>query len=258
MQTAEDLRRILRRIDRRGYKAYKDIEGRYDFGEYIVYVDHAQGDPFASPSRVRVEVPQNIAGFPENTWYLKSREIALRDLLTRRFFQSSGRIGRSKRGMGNSGVIEIDQPGQELLERTSAFVNEAHLEVRFTMGLPASGRTIAGREAEAMFFEELPQIVRASLFFKNLDSQALYRHIEAAEDADFLREQLHKLRLVAFVANGALLPRTSGVDYRPLTGERVVPFESPQSLRVRVELPNQGAISGMGIPEGVTLQPPTL
>lgn len=253
MQTAEDLRRALRRIDGRGYKAYKDIAGTYDFREYCVYVDYVQGDPFASPSRVRVQVPQRLAGFPADTFSSKSREIALRDLLTRRFSQVSRRICKSKRGTGTSGMIAIDRPGQENLERTSAFVNESRVEVRFTMGLPAFGRTVAGRHAEAMFFEELPQIVRASLIFRNLDRKAMYRHIEVAEDADFLREQLHKLRLVAFVADGAVLPRASGVDHRPLTKGRVVPFESPESLRVRVELPNQGTISGMGIPEGVTL-----
>lgn len=253
MQTAEDLRSILRRIDGRGYKAYKDVEGVYDFREYTIYVDYVQGDPFASPSRVRIQVPQRLAGFPEDTFPSRSREIALRDFLTRRFFQASKRICKGNRGTGNSGIIAIDRTGQEILERTSAFVNGSYVEVRLTMGLPAFGRTVAGRHAEAMFFEELPQVIRASLLFSNLDGKALYRHIEAAEDADFLREQLHKLRLVVFVADGAILPRASGVDQRPLAKGRVVPFESPESLRLQVELPNQGAITGMGIPEGVTL-----
>jgi predicted ABC-class ATPase len=58
MREAVELKRILRRIDGRGYKAYKDIEGEYGFHEYILLVDHVQGDPFASPSRVRVKVLQ--------------------------------------------------------------------------------------------------------------------------------------------------------------------------------------------------------
>jgi len=112
---------------------------------------------------------------------------------------------------------------------------------------------VAGRHAEAMFFEEIPQIVRSALFFNNLNKKAIYKQIEVAEDADFLRSQLDKLDLVAFVADGAILPRASGVDDRPLVRGRVIAFEAPQSLRVGVELPNHGAITGMGVPKGVTL-----
>jgi len=253
MPSAEDLRKILRRIDGRGYKAYKDIEGAYNFREYTLFVEHVQGDPFASPSRVRVRVPQKVAGFPKDTYSSKSREIALRDFLTRKFLMASRRFCQGSRGTGTSGIILIDRPGQEILERTSAFVTEQFVEARFVMGLPAFGRTVAGRHAEAMFFDELPQIVTASLFYTNLDGKALYGHIEIAEDADFLRKQLDDLGLVAFVADQAILPRASGVDSRPLTKSRVVLFQSPQSLRLQVELPNRGAITGMGIPKGVIL-----
>ncbi len=253
MRAAEDLRQILRRIDGRGYKAYRDIEGAYQFPEYTLLVDHAQGDPFAAPSRVRVRVAAGVARFPESTRSSRSREIALRDFLTRWFSEAARRFCRGNRGTGNGGLILIDEPGQEVLERTSVLVTGSCVEARFVMGLPAVGRSIAGRQAEAMFFEELPRIVAASLFYQNLPEKALYEHVEAAEDADFLRGQLERLGLVAFVAEGAVLPRASGIDPRPLTRGRVVPFASPQSLRVEVELPNRGLISGMGIPRGVTL-----
>ena len=253
MPSAEDLRKTLRRIDGRGYKAYKDVESTYNFREYTLFVDHVQGDPFASPSRVQVRVPQKAAGFPKDTYSSQSRQIALRDFLTRKFFEASRRFCQGNRGTGSSGIISIDHPGQEILERTSAFVTEQFVDARFVMGLPAFGRTVAGKHAEAMFFDELPQIVRASLFYTNLDEKALYRHIEIAEDADFLREQLDNLGLVAFVADQAILPRASGVDPHPLTRGQVVPFESPESFRVRLELPNRGIVTGMGIPKGVTL-----
>jgi len=253
MPSAEDLRKTLRRIDGRGYKAYKDVESTYNFREYTLFVDHVQGDPFASPSRVQVRVPQKAAGFPKDTYSSQSRQIALRDFLTRKFFEASRRFCQGSRGTGSSGIISIDHPGQEILERTSALVTEQFVEARFVMGLPAFGRTVAGKHAEAMFFDELPQIVRASLFYTNLDEKALYRHIEIAEDADFLREQLDNLGLVAFVADQAILPRASGVDPHPLTRGQVVPFESPESFRVRLELPNRGIVTGMGIPKGVTL-----
>jgi predicted ABC-class ATPase len=253
MRNTDDLRRLLRRIDGKGYKAYGDLAGAYDFDEYLLFVDHVQGDPFAAPSRVRVQVPQKIAGFPEWTFRSKGREMAARDFLTRRFHDASRRFCGGRRGSGTSGSIAIDRPGQEVLERTSAFVNGSHVEARFVMGLPAFGRTVAGGLAGSMFFDEIPQIVRASLYWRNVDAPALETHVSVAEDAIHLREQLGGLGLVAFVADGAVLPRASGVDPRPLTAGRVVPFQSPDSLRVEIRLPNRGTIVGMGIPEGVTL-----
>jgi predicted ABC-class ATPase len=254
MKSPADLRTTLRRIEGKGYKGYRDMEGAYDWGEFILFVDHVQGDPFASPSLVRVRVPQRVALFPDDTYSSSSREVVLRDFLTRRFLYAAKRFCRGNRGTGSSGIISIDRrPGQEILERTSVLVNGAHIEARFVMGLPAHGRTVAASHAQAMFFDELPQIVRASLFFRSLDEQMLRKHIEVAEDADSLRSQLEGLGLVAFVADGAILPRASGIDPRPLRKGLVVPFESPQSLRVKLESPNHDTITGMGIAKGVTL-----
>jgi predicted ABC-class ATPase len=253
MKSADELQNTIHRIDGRGYKAYKDIEGVYNFGEYDLYIDHVQGDPFASPSRIRVRVPQDIAAFPPDTSHSRSREIALRDFITRLFYGAAKRISRGNRGTGKSGEISIERPGQEVLERTSAFVTGDYVETRFLMGLPAFGRRIAARHAIEMFFNELPEIIRTSMFFKNLDRGKLYEHIETAEDADHLREELGKLNLVSFVADGAILPRRSGIDSRPLHEGNVVSFESPESLSVKIKLPNGGDITGMGIPRGITL-----
>lgn len=253
MQSQEDLRERLQRLDGKGYKAYQDIEGVYDFGEFLLYVDRVQGDPFASPSAVRVRVRGSVAGFPEDTYANKSREVALRDFLTRKFARSAQELGKGIRGTGNSGLIAIDRPGQEILERTSVWISESHVEARFVIGLPAFGRRIAGRHAASMFFEELPRIVKRSLVYRSLDPEALTRHIQTAEDADALRGKLEELGLVAFVADGSVLPRASGVDPRPLREGRVVAFASLESLRVEVALPNRGRVQGMGVPKGVTL-----
>ncbi len=253
MRTVDDLRKTLRHIDGKGYKAYRDIEGQYDFGNYVLSVEHTQRDPFAPPSRVRVMIPQKAAGFPPDTFRNKSRQIALRDYLTRMFFSATKRFAAGSRGTGNSGTISIDRPGQEILERTSVFITEQEVEARFVMGLPASGRSIAGRQAEAMFFEELPQIIKSSLFHRHLDEKKLYRFIRTAEDTDSLRGQLEELGLIAFIADKAILPRNSGIDPRPLDSEKAIPFQSPESLRVEIELYNRGTITGMGIPKGITL-----
>jgi predicted ABC-class ATPase len=253
MRSQEDLKRTLLRIDGRGYKAYRDIEGEYDFGEYQLHIDRAQGDPFASPSRVRIRMRQQIARFPQDTYKNKSREIALRDFVTRAFHDACIKYGRGLRGTGNSGTIAINRPGQEILERTSVFVTESSVEVRFVVGLPAFGRRIAGRQAESMFFTEIPRIAKASLYYESLDKKSLQLHIETAEDADFLRKKLDEMSILAFVADGAVLPRASGVDPQPLNRGQVVDFRAPESLRVAVDLPNHGLLSGMGIPKGVTL-----
>jgi predicted ABC-class ATPase len=253
MQDSDRFKSILRRIDGRGYKAYKDIEGAYDFTAYSLHIDHVQGDPFAAPSRVRVRIPLAETGFSENLFETKSREVAFRDFLTRRFADAAEGTFRTRRGSGKSGLIAIDRPGQEILERTSVVLAGLSLEARFVVGLPAHGRRIAGIQAIGMFCEDLPEIVTRSLFASAIEPEALASHVEVAEDADALRSSLATHGLVAFVADGAVLPRASGVDDRPLTAEHVVSFRSPSELRTTIPLPNRGMVTGMGIPPGVTL-----
>jgi len=253
MKTDEDLKRTLERIDKKGYKAYKDIQGEYAFSRYRLMIDHVQGDPFASPSRVCVRVDRAPSGFLPDTTSSKSRTIALRDFLTRRFFRACKKNSRGNRGTGKSGLITIERPGQEILERSSMVIDGDCVEARFWVGLPARGRRISGRDAQAMLLRELPVIVQNALFAHEIASRDLYRHIQLAEDADALRDQLGRMGLIAFVADGALLPRASGIDPRPLDEATAVPFLSPPEYKVKVALPNRGEVSGMGIPKGVTL-----
>jgi predicted ABC-class ATPase len=260
MTNKESLQRHLRQLDNRGYKAYKDIQGKYDFSDFTLIIDYVQGDPFASPSKFRVIVPPNIAQLPRELFNSRSREIALRDYLTRQFDRAAHSIS-SKRGTGKSGLIAVTGFGQEVLERTSAFIISLHtsgiedlggVELRFAVGLPASGRSILGRQAAEMLCEDIPQIVSNSLKYSHLNAAECRRHVETVEDADWLRQQLAQNGLVAFVADGAILPRRSGVDNRPLL-KNAVAFQSPPSLKVEFNCPNRGLISGMGIPAGITL-----
>ncbi len=253
MQPEETLHTALRRIDGKGYGAYKDIRGIYRFSEYTFCIDHVQGDPFAAPSRVRVMLPRQTAGFPAEFFSNKSRAIALADVLSRRFGDACMRRTGNGKGSGKSGIIAMDTPGQEVLERTSVIVRDGEVEARFVVGLPAFGRRIAGREAETMFFHDIPAIVRASLLFSSLDPEEIRLHCEVCEDADCLRRQLKELGLVAFVADGAILPRQSGIDDLPMEGADVVPFSSPPSMRLTLHVPNRGMVSGMGIRAGITL-----
>jgi predicted ABC-class ATPase len=251
MTNQENLRQLLLQLDNRGYKAYKAIQGSYEFPDFTLIVDRVQGDPFASPSQVRVQLPQSVAGFPRNLYQSRSREIALRDYLTRQFDHVARDIS-NRRGSGNSGLIAIAPVGQSVLERTSAFVTDELVEVRFIVGLPARGRTIAGRQAAEMLCDDIPDIVDQALKYRQLDAAAIEHHVETVEDADWLRQQLLEHGLVAFIPDGAILPRRSGVDNQPLSADAVA-FQSPETPRVEFTCPNRGLITGMGIPVGVTL-----
>ncbi|MFQ5928651.1 MAG: ABC-ATPase domain-containing protein [Acidobacteriota bacterium] len=256
MHPSSYLRQTLHRIDGRGYKAYKDIKGVYDFAEFSLSIDHVQGDPFAVRSRLSVQIPSPRAGFPFELYSNQIRNIALADFLARSFDKAIRKIAKGKRGTGHSGLFWIDSGEQEVLERNSVVISSDFVEARFSMGLPAAGRRILGRQAEEMLFQELPRIVDHSVFYQNLPTESLKQHVEVVEDQEMLRQQLEEPNLVAFVANDSILPRRSGVDDRPLTaasGEIVVPFQSPPELQVELRRPNLGPIRGMGIPKGVTL-----
>lgn len=253
MKDVGELRRVLRRIDGRGYKAYREIEGAWRFAEWVLFMDHVQGDPFAAPSRVRVEVPARVAGLPPESCANRSRALGVAALLAGRFAKEAAERER-RRGSGGGGAIRMEAPGQEVLEQTAVMVApDGGVEARFTVGLPARGRQVLGLEAAELLIEDVPAVVERSLYARAYRPEEIRLHWQTNEDADVLRGALRARGLVAFVADGAVLPRRSGVDERPLAGPQVVPFESPPSLRVTLEAPNAGPLTGMGIPRGVTL-----
>lgn len=125
------------------------------------------------------------------------------------------------------------------------------LLLRFEVGFPANGRTINARELMKILFDFLPQCVEHSLYYRNLDAQRLQSIADLAEDQQYIREQLPRLGLCAFVADGSILPRESGISSLPM--KQGIPFVSPESMRVTLDLPHKGRISGMGIRKGITL-----
>ncbi|CAA9480836.1 MAG: Isopentenyl-diphosphate Delta-isomerase [uncultured Rubrobacteraceae bacterium] len=245
-----DLGTTLDRIDRKGYGAYGDLQGSYDLGPFTLFVDRVQRDPFAPPSLIRVRTKDNR--FDGALFGNGTRRVAFEDFLTRAVDGTLRRTVRGNRGSGGSGRVEIQRPSQVVLPRSSMVVEGGFVEARMAVGLPARGRSVDARAARAMLLEELPRVVREALLPGGVDEGAARRHVEAVEDAEDLRRRLPGLGLVAFVADGAVLPRESGASDLPL-GDGAVPFRSPEEYRVSVELPNGGTVSGMGIPEGVTL-----
>lgn len=253
MNTAQDLKEILRRIEGRPYPAYKDTRGTYAFGPFLLSIDHVQGDPFAAPSDVSVLVKD--PGFPAEILRTRQTRIAAEDRILRFFGQALHRQSRPGKGSGKSGKLSVTRPGQEILERTSCHLYEdGSVRVRFNIGFPANGRRILARELERILFVTLPTVVNESLIYKNYTpkmKEELQETWQLAMDQTAIRDQLKVLDLAAFVADGSILPRESGVSQKPM--QEAVAFAAPESLAVEVETPFRGRIRGLGIRKGVTL-----
>lgn len=251
MKNQNDLKKELIRIDGKGYKAYKDLEGQYNFGDYILSIDHVQGDPFAAPSRVRVIVNQRIANIPIELFDKSYKKIAIQDFLTRLFYKNINVFGGKIFGSGKSGLILISRCPQEILDRTSIIVNKEFIEARIEIGFPARGRSVLSKELEKILYDFLPKIVENSLIYKNINKNLLISQVKLVEDQEYIREELNKQGLVAFIANGSILPRESGVSTKPLKDG--IKFLSPKTLEIEMNLPNQGKIKGMAIKKGITV-----
>lgn len=251
MNTGEELRRQLRQIDHKGYKAYKVLEGDYEFGAYRLCIDHVQGDPFATPSRVRI-VYKNQRNIPQELFEGVDRRVAVEDALLRRLHRNLYSVVKGqRRGSGKSGMVTACRVGQEVLERSAMRVTAAAVEARIEVGFPAFGRTIAARELEELLFDVLPEVIDRTFQWQPQLARELQAAAELADDQQFIRQELERLNLAAFVADGAILPRESGVSQKKM--EQAVPFRSPESLAVTLKLPHHGALRGMGIRRGITV-----
>ncbi|MFC4782391.1 ABC-ATPase domain-containing protein [Eubacterium multiforme] len=251
MKNSNDLKKQIDSIDGRGYKAYKTLEGDYDFGEYILHIDHVQGDPFASPSRIRVSMKGNVNKIPYDLFNESHKRIAVQDFIARVFYQNINKFCERVMGSGKSGLISISRCPQEILDRTAIVINKEKIEARFEVGFPARGRSVLGRELQKILYDFLPKIIDNSLKYENLNKDKLINRVKLVCNEEFIRKELKRLGLVAFVANGSILPRESGVSTKPLKDGKK--FISPKELEVSINLPNKGLIKGMGIKKGITL-----
>lgn len=250
-KTSAELRTLLKSIDHRSYPAYKAMAGEWKFPGFLLVIDHVQGDPFASPSSLHVEIETVRTGFPEAFYEKDCARTALQDFLTRQLSTQFERYNFKAKGSGKSGLLSVSRCGQEVLERSACQIRKDKLIVRFQVGFPAFGRTIQAGELEKILFEFLPSCIENSLFYARLDKKKVEECIFLAEDQEELREILVREKLVCFVANGSVLPRKSGISNLPLSES--VPFESPASMERTFRLPHHGDISGMAVPRGVTL-----
>ena len=251
MQSSDQLQTLLHSVNRKSYPAYKSLRGAYQFDRYILSIDHVQGDPFASPSHISVKLTHRDTGFPAEYYKDTLTRITLGDFLNRQFEQQISRYTFRAKGSGKSGLISVSHCSQEVLARTACEVTEKGITARFFIGFPANGRTINSPELEKIFFDFLPVCIHKAFFYRNLDARKLEQVRALAEDQTFIRKELAARNLTAFVANGSVLPRESGVSSRPM--KNGIPFVSPDSMAVTLDLPNHGPLTGMGIPCGITL-----
>lgn len=251
MKNSEELRQQLRSINRKSYPAYKGLKGLYHFGNYILSIDHVQGDPFASPSHVSIQISHRDTGFPVEYYKDTLTGTTLCDYLTRQFEKQVSQYSFRAKGSGKSGLLTVSHCGQEILSRTACEITEKGITARFFVGFPANGRTINATELEKIFFDFLPVCIQKSFFYSSLNAKELQNYIELAEDQEFIRQTLPAKNLCAFIADGSILPRESGISSRPMKAS--IPFTSPDSLRISINLPHKGKITGMGIPKGITL-----
>ncbi|EME36397.1 Isopentenyl-diphosphate delta-isomerase [Kocuria palustris PEL] len=251
MRTLDDLRRELARMDGRGYPAYRELQGAWDLGPAVLHVDHVQSDPYAPPSKIRLVLDRAATAVPAELVRGHSQRVAAGDHLNRVFCAALQRVTPSGHDK-SAGSLRMMTPGQQVLERTAVLVGPERLELRLEAALPAGGRRIRGRAATALLAEALPEAVERSLLPGALDVEALRKHVELVLDQLDLQSQLRERGLIAFVGEGSILPRASGDSDLPLR-RGAQPLQCPETLRTSFELPSGRMVTGMGIPEGITV-----
>ena len=254
MNTAKALKAKILAINGRGYPAYRDLKGKWDFGSYVLSIDHVQSDPFASPSDISIHIEN--PGFPSHLYENRTCRIALQDALLRLFGRKLKQADVRRSGSGKSGALTCSSVCPEVLERSAVQIDPKNgsLIFRLNAGFPAKGRSILAKGLVMLLFDTLPPLVESSLIYANLtaaEKEHLQRVYELSVDQQAIRKQLQDRHLVSFVANGAILPRKSGASALPM--EDAIRFVSAPEKEIELDLPYAGKIKGMGIDEGVTL-----
>ena len=248
-----DLVGHLHALDGRSYAAYKAIVGRYRApAGWFLHIDRVQSDPYAPPTRIHVDVPTDLHGLAlldeADLLVDVDRRLAVGDFLTRE-------LHAGFRGT----ALSIASPGQEILERSSVILRPDEqkegagwvLEIRARLALPAQGRSIQGREASRIVGRDLVRELEEATDLTGERGDRLVRHVATLEDHRALRAAVARNGWVSFLADGAVLPRRSGVSDEPLDGG--VPLQAPDSMAATVELPHAGSVRGTVVEAGVSV-----
>lgn len=231
----------LQKIDRHNYRSYSSLRGEYQFVDFDFFIDTTQADPYAPASRVRARRKWSLTDLEWLKEQSNDYQRAARDFIARQFADLAQQINE----------IEIDRPGQAVLDRTAVVFDDEAIELRFRVNLPADGRTIIAKKTANLLTFTMPKIIRRATIARELPLDEMKRHCETVEDQVALRRQLKEKGLMAFVADESTLPRLAGNSDLPMAD--AVPFVSPESLAIELEAPHKGVVRGMGVPQGITM-----
>lgn len=237
----DQLTATLKKIEKQNYRAYQQIKGQYDFGDYTFFIDYVQADPYASASRVRAVRPWSLTGLQWLRETSEAYQVAARDFIARSFAEFAKQ----------ENSVSIALTGQTVMDSTSVLFTDEGIELRFRVNLPAEGRSVLGKKTNNILTFHLPKFIRRATLERELDKEALVHHCQIVEDQEFIRSKLDEYNLLAFVGNGSVLPRVAGNCDLPM--KDAVALTAPESLQVSIATPNQGEITGLGIRKGITL-----
>ena len=241
----------IRSLQGKNYGLYKSLADRsWDFGDFVLEFLHVQGDPYAPASRVMIKASLLMLGFPSEWGGTFERRLALSDYLYRRL----SALVREKYPDRDAAVV-FDTAGPEMLVRNALWVDNGELRACLQVRLPGDGRKIQAEAAAEILTMVLPDLVSAALYNSGESKKdgvepELVEHYRVLAERKEILSQLEERGLCAFVPDGAVLPRASGLSELPM--ERAVPFVAPEEMAVTL-VANGREIRGMGIPKGITV-----
>jgi len=236
----------IRTLNGKNYGLYKSLaEKPWDFGDFVLEFLHVQGDPYAPASRVTIRAKLQILGYAAEWGGTFERRLALSDFLHRKL----SRLVQEKYPDKDAAVI-FDVAGPEMLVRNSLWIDNGELRACLQVKLPGEGRKIQAELAAEILTMVLPDLVSAGLYYDRSDEGALQEHYRVLAERKEILSQLDAQGLCAFVPDGAVLPRASGLSEMPL--ESAVPFTAPEEMAVTLNVCGR-EIRGMGIPKGISV-----
>ena len=236
----------IRTLNGKNYGLYKSLADKpWDFGDFVLEFIHVQGDPYAPPSRVLLRSKLATLGYAPEWSSGFERRLALSDFLLRRL----GGLVQEKYS-GKDAAVVFDSAGPEMLVRNSLWIDNGELRACLQVRLPGDGRKIQAEAAAEILTMVMPDLVSAGLYYNKADEPAMQEHYRVLAERKEILEQLDGHGLCAFVPDGAVLPRASGLSEMPL--ENAVPFNAPDGLAVTLNACGR-EIRGMGIPKGITV-----
>ena len=253
-QPMEALSTKLLKLDGLSFKTYMELLNQsFHHPSFKVGFDHIQGSPGAFPASVaRLTMDQSELGLHSGCLSNTARRVAASDFLLRAFQQSVSAHTRGNRGARGSGSFQVLHLPPEVLERNVVRCDAGRVQIAFHISLPGSfDNRILGRQADVMMTRELTEVVRAFKASVN-QSEQLKRHCDVIEDWAHMQAALSHYGLIAFIGDGAVLPRETGASQAPLK-EGAVAFRAPDRMAVEVDFPNAGPIRGLGIRPGVNV-----